>query len=60
LYLKGAGIPVRLAAMTTAGTVDQAALAALPPVKGTPVFMSDAQSTAASAFLKSNWAAAIG
>jgi putative spermidine/putrescine transport system substrate-binding protein len=60
LYLKGAGIPVRLAAMTTAKTVDQAALAALPPVNGTPVFMSDAQSTAASAYLASHWAAAIG
>jgi putative spermidine/putrescine transport system substrate-binding protein len=60
LYLKGAGIPVRLAAMTTAGTVDKAALAALPPVNGTPVFMSDAQSTAASAYLAAHWAAAIG
>lgn len=60
LYLKGAGIPVRLAAMTTAGTVDKAALAALPPVNGTPVFMSDAQSTAASAYLATHWAAAIG
>jgi putative spermidine/putrescine transport system substrate-binding protein len=60
LYLKGAGIPVRLAAMQTAKTVDQAALAALPPVNGTPVFMSNAQSTAASAYLASHWAAAIG
>jgi putative spermidine/putrescine transport system substrate-binding protein len=60
LYLKGAGIPVRLAAMTTAGTLDKAALAALPPVNGTPVFMSSTQSTAASAYLASHWAAAIG
>ena len=60
LYLKGAAIPVRLAAMTTAGTIDKAALAALPPVNGTPVFMSDAQATAASAYLAAHWAAAIG
>jgi putative spermidine/putrescine transport system substrate-binding protein len=60
LYLKGAGIPVRLAAMKTSGTIDQAALAALPPVNGTPVFMSNAQSTNASAYLAAHWAAAIG
>ncbi|HEY8814468.1 MAG TPA: hypothetical protein VIP57_05115 [Candidatus Dormibacteraeota bacterium] len=46
--------------MTTAGTLDKAALAALPPVNGTPVFMSNDQSTAASAYLASHWAAAIG
>lgn len=59
-YLKGGALPIRLVAMTSAGTIDKAALAALPPVNGTPVFMSDAQSTAASAYLAAHWAAAIG
>jgi putative spermidine/putrescine transport system substrate-binding protein len=58
-FLKGGAIPIRIAPMTSAGTVDQAALAALPPVNGTPVSMSDAQSTAASAYLAAHWAAAI-
>lgn len=59
-YLKGGAIPVRMAAMTASATVDKAAVAALPPLKGTPVFMSDAQSTAASAYLASHWSQAIG
>jgi putative spermidine/putrescine transport system substrate-binding protein len=59
-FLKGGALPIRLAAMTAAGTADAAALAALPPVNGTPVSMSDAQSTAASAYLAAHWAAAIG
>ena len=60
LYLKGGAHPIEQAAMTTAGTIDKTALAALPPVNGTPVFMSDAQGAAASAYLAANWAAAIG
>jgi putative spermidine/putrescine transport system substrate-binding protein len=60
LYLKGGARPVRMAAMTTAGTIDKAAAASLPEVKGTPVFMSDAQSTAASAYLAAHWSQAIG
>jgi putative spermidine/putrescine transport system substrate-binding protein len=59
LYLKGLARPVRQAAMTTTGTVDAAAAAALPAVSGTPVFMSAAQATAASAYLASHWAQAI-
>ena len=59
-YLRGGARPVRMAAMTTAGAVDAAAAAALPPVKGTPVFLSDDQAAAAVAYLKANWAQAIG
>ncbi len=60
LWLKGLARPVRMAAMTTAGTVDQTAAAALPPVNGTPVFLSDAQANAAKAYLATHWAQAIG
>ncbi len=59
LWLKGGARPVRMQAMQTAGTIDQAAAAALPPVSGTPVFMSDAQATAAKNYLASHWDAAI-
>jgi putative spermidine/putrescine transport system substrate-binding protein len=59
-YLKGLARPVRMTAMTAAATVDKAAAAALPVVAGTPVFLTDAQATAATAYLTANWAAAIG
>jgi putative spermidine/putrescine transport system substrate-binding protein len=59
LWLKGLARPVRMQAMITSGTVDKTAAAALPPVSGTPVFLSAAQATAASAYLGSHWAAAI-
>ena len=59
-FLRGGAHPVRMAAMTTAGTVDAAASAKLPPVKGTPVFMSDDQAAKANAYLKDNWSQAIG
>jgi putative spermidine/putrescine transport system substrate-binding protein len=58
-FLKGGARPVEVAAMTTAGTIDKDALAALPPVNGTPVFMTDAQGAAASAYLAAHWAQAI-
>jgi putative spermidine/putrescine transport system substrate-binding protein len=58
-FLKGGARPVEVTAMTAAGTIDKDALAALPPVNGTPVFMSDAQGAAASAYLASHWAQAI-
>jgi putative spermidine/putrescine transport system substrate-binding protein len=46
--------------MTTAGTLNQTFAAALPPVNGTPVFLSPSQATSAAAYLNSNWAQAIG
>jgi putative spermidine/putrescine transport system substrate-binding protein len=59
-FLKGGARPIRQPAMTTAGTVDKDAAASLPAVNGTPVFMSDAQSLAANAYLKDHWTQAIG
>jgi putative spermidine/putrescine transport system substrate-binding protein len=59
-FLRGGAHPIRMAAMTAAGTVDAAAAAALPQVNGTTVFMSDDQATAASAYLKDHWSQAIG
>jgi putative spermidine/putrescine transport system substrate-binding protein len=60
LFLKGGAHPIEQVAMTTAGTIDKAALSALPPVNGSPVFMSDAQGATASAYLAAHWAQAIG
>ena len=59
LWLKGGARPVRMDAMTKAGTIDGAAAAALPPVTGTPVFLSPDQATAAQTYLAANWAKAI-
>jgi putative spermidine/putrescine transport system substrate-binding protein len=59
-FLKGLARPVRMAAMTKAGTIDAAAAAAVPAVNGTPVFLTEAQATAATAYLAAHWAAAIG
>jgi len=60
LWLKGGARPVRMAAMTTAGTIDKAAAAALPTVSGTPQFLSDEQATQAKTTLSTTWAKAIG
>jgi putative spermidine/putrescine transport system substrate-binding protein len=58
-FLKGGARPIEVAAMNSAGTIDKDALAALPPVNGTAVFMSDAQGAAASAYLAAHWDQAI-
>ncbi len=60
LWLKGGARPVRMDAMTKAGTIDATAAAALPQVTGAPVFLSPDQATAAKTYLASNWAKAIG
>jgi putative spermidine/putrescine transport system substrate-binding protein len=60
LWLAGGARPVRQAAMTTGGTIDAALAAKLPPITGTPVFLTPAQATAASTYLVANWAKAIG
>lgn len=60
LWLKGGARPVRQDAMDKAGTIDKAAFSALPPVSGTPVFLTQAQSDTAKAFLTANWRKAIG
>lgn len=60
LWLAGGARPVRADAMVKAGTIDQAAFAALPKVTGTPVFLTQDQIKTASDYLAANWAKAIG
>ena len=60
LWLKGGARPVRAEAMEKAGTIDATAYAALPKAEGTPVFLTDAQTTKAKDYLSANWAKAIG
>jgi putative spermidine/putrescine transport system substrate-binding protein len=59
LWLVGLARPVRQAAMQKSGTIDAAAAAKLPPVNGTPKFMSDTQSTSAKNYVVAHWDAAI-
>ena len=60
LYLGGGARPVRAEQMLEAGTLDQTAYDALPPVSGDPVIVSEEQNKTASEYLANNWAAAIG
>lgn len=59
IWLQGLARPVRQAAMEKSGKIDTAAAAKLPPVNGTPKFMSDTQATAAKNYLVAHWDAAI-
>ncbi len=54
-WLKGFALPVRLAAMQTAGTVDQAAFAAVNPPTTAPVQLTQAQTDTAKTYLTANW-----
>jgi len=54
-WLKGFAMPVRLQAMTTAGTIDKTALAAVNPPAQAPVIMTAAQTDAAKKLLTSSW-----
>jgi putative spermidine/putrescine transport system substrate-binding protein len=60
LYLGGGARPVRAESMQKAGTIDQAAWDALPPVEGEPVIVSVEQNKKATEYLSGNWAGAIG
>jgi putative spermidine/putrescine transport system substrate-binding protein len=55
LWLQGGARPVRLPAMQKAGTADQQALAALPPVSGTAKFPTQQQQTAAQQVVAQRW-----
>ncbi len=59
LWLKGGARPIRADVMEKAGTIDKAAFAALPPVSGTPVVLTQAQTDAAAKILSGTWAKAI-
>ena len=60
LWLQGGARPVEEAAMTSNGSIDKTAAAALPPVNGTPVFLTQTQNTDTAHYLAANWAKAIG
>jgi putative spermidine/putrescine transport system substrate-binding protein len=60
LYLQGGARPVRADTMAGKGTIDQAAYKVLPPVDGAATFVSVEQNTAATKYLQSNWAKAVG
>jgi putative spermidine/putrescine transport system substrate-binding protein len=59
IWLQGLARPVRQAAMQTSGKIDATAAAALPPVNGTPQFLSPDQATAAKNYVVAHWDAAI-
>ena len=59
LWLKGGARPVRMAAMTSAGTIDATAAAALPAVAGTPQVPSGDQTSKASQYVVANWSQAV-
>ena len=59
LWLAGLARPVRQAAMQKSGTIDASAAAKLPPVSGTPQFLSADQATAAKNYVVAHWDAAI-
>jgi len=54
-WLKGGALPVRLAAMQKAGTVDQAAFTAINPPTTPPVVLTQDQIAAATKYLTDNW-----
>ncbi len=59
LWLEGGARPVEQAAMTSNGSINSAAASKLPPVSGTPVFLSPAEATDAANYLAANWTKAI-
>ena len=59
VWLKGFGRPVRADVMAKAGTIDKAALGALPQAEGSAVFLTEAQTTKAKTYLAANYAKAV-
>ncbi|GAB2880358.1 ABC transporter substrate-binding protein [Nocardioides pacificus] len=60
LWLAGGARPVRADAMAEAGTIDQEAYDALPPVTGAPTIPSNEETTAMATVLSENWSKVIG
>ena len=60
LWLEGGARPVEQPAMTSNGTINSSAASKLPPVSGTPVFLSQSDATNAANYLEANWAKAVG
>ena len=59
IWLQGFARPVRIDAMMKAGTVDKEAVANLPAVKGTPVFLTQDQLASQQKYLLENWEQAV-
>jgi putative spermidine/putrescine transport system substrate-binding protein len=59
LWLQGGARPVEQLTMANNGSLDKPAAAALPPVAGTPIFLTGTQATDAATYLASNWAQAV-
>jgi putative spermidine/putrescine transport system substrate-binding protein len=59
MWLEGGARPVQLEAMRLNGTLDPYLAHDLLSVTGTPVFLSQAQAEAASAYLATNWTRAV-
>jgi putative spermidine/putrescine transport system substrate-binding protein len=59
IWLQGFARPVRLEAMTRAGTVDQAAADQLPKPQGEPVFLTQEQIAKQQEYLLQNWEKAV-
>jgi putative spermidine/putrescine transport system substrate-binding protein len=59
LWLQGGARPVEQLAMANNGSLDKTAAAKLPPVSGTPIFLSQKQATDAATYLSANWQKAI-
>jgi putative spermidine/putrescine transport system substrate-binding protein len=59
LWLVGGARPVEMSAMMANKSIDATAAAKLPPVSGTPVFLSATQATDAATYLAQNWAQAV-
>jgi putative spermidine/putrescine transport system substrate-binding protein len=60
LWLEGGARPVEQPTMTSNGSINTSAAGQLPTVTGTPVFLTQAQSTDAANYLAANWAKAVG
>jgi len=60
LWLKGGARPVRAEVMDKAGTIDKTAYDALPPVSGTPVFITEDQRAKITDYLNQNWQKEMG
>ena len=59
IWLKGAAHPVLADVMIKNGTIDKAALAALPKVVGTPIVLTQAQLATGQTYLLANWTKAV-
>jgi putative spermidine/putrescine transport system substrate-binding protein len=60
LWLQGGARPVEQPTTTTNGSINTSAASKLPAVTGSPVFLTQAQSTDAANYLATNWAKAVG